>query len=122
MHNAIFNAFDREEEHLYEFQLDGKGPMDPNARKYGLPMSDGPFTDDEQAGDVSKTTITSLGLKVGDTFGYWCDFGDDWWHQINVKAIENNVPKGKCPRVTNRVGESPPQYANMDEAQSGDRE
>ncbi len=27
LHCAIFNAFDREEEHLYEFQIGGKGQM-----------------------------------------------------------------------------------------------
>lgn len=33
LHSAIFNAFDREEEHMYEFQIGGKGPMDPKARR-----------------------------------------------------------------------------------------
>jgi hypothetical protein len=28
LHEAIFNAFDREDEHMYEFQVGGKGPMD----------------------------------------------------------------------------------------------
>src|SRR5713101_2085680 len=35
LHHAIFAAFDREEEHLYEFQL-GEGPMDPEACRYVL--------------------------------------------------------------------------------------
>lgn len=35
----IFDAFDREEEHMYEFQPAGKGPMDPKARRYVLPMA-----------------------------------------------------------------------------------
>ena len=58
---------------------------------------------------------TPLGLEVGRSFGYWFDFGDDWWHQINVEAIEEKVPGGKFPRVTKRVGKSPPQYAQEDE-------
>ena len=49
------------------------------------------------------------------SFGYWFDFGDDWWHQINVEAIEDQVPKGKFPKVTKRVGKSPPQYPDEDE-------
>jgi hypothetical protein len=41
---------------------------------------------------VDQTTLDSLGLEVGRSFGYWFDFGDDWWHQINVEAIEDKVP------------------------------
>lgn len=76
LHRAIFDAFDREEEHMYEFQIGGEGPMDPHARRYALPacMHD----EDKPAGDVNHTTIGSLGLQVSDVFGYWFDFGDDW--------------------------------------------
>src|SRR3954470_3514241 len=116
LHRAIFDAFGRWEEHLYEFQF-GKGPMDPKAPRYVLP---GAFEMDRgeknpPAGRVDRTSIESLGLKVGQSFGYWFDFGDDWWHQINVEAIEDKVPSGKFPRVTKRVGKSPPQYAEDDE-------
>lgn len=107
LHYAIFEAFDRFDEHMYEFQF-GKGPNDPKADRYTLT---GDFDIGENvAGDVSDTTIDSLGLKVDQAFGYWFDFGDDWWHQINVVAIEEKVPKGKFPRITTRVGKSPPQY------------
>jgi len=33
LHEAIFDAFNREEEHLYEFHVGGKGPMGPKARR-----------------------------------------------------------------------------------------
>jgi hypothetical protein len=116
LHHAIFDAFGRGEEHLYEFQF-GKGPMDPKAPRYVLPSAceiEG-GEDNPPTGRVDRTTIESLGLKVGDRFGYWFDFGDDWWHQINVEAIEDKFPSGKFPRVTKRVGKSPPQYAEEDE-------
>lgn len=116
LHRAIFNAFDREDEHMYEFQVGGKGPMDRKARRYTLHVSD----DDTRsegglAGDVHKTTIGSLDLKVDDAFGYWFDFGDDWWHQINVVVIDETAGRGKFPKVIKRVGESPPQYVDWDE-------
>jgi len=110
LHQAIFDAYGRWEEHLYEFQF-GKGPMDPDGPRYVLEKT----RDKSVAGLVSETTIESLGLKVDDQFGYWFDFGDDWWHQINVECIENKVPKGKYPKVTKRVGKSPPQYPDEDE-------
>src|SRR5690242_17455380 len=36
LHHAIFGAFGRWEEHMYEFQF-GKGPMDPKGPRYVLP-------------------------------------------------------------------------------------
>lgn len=116
LHEAIFFAFDREDAHMYEFQVGGKGPMDPQARRYVLPMAlDDPFGDAPAAGDVTETTIDTLGLKVDDAFAYWFDFGDDWWHQIDVVAIHDKTPRGKYPKITNRIGQSPPQYMDWDE-------
>ena len=66
-------------------------------------------------GDVSRTTISSLKLKVGESFCYWFDFGDDWWHQINVLSIKEEIPTGEHPRLINQIGESPPQYPDLDE-------
>ena len=109
LHHAIFYAFDREEEHLYEFQL-GKGPRDRQGPIYGLQDDGG-----DNGGLVSETTIDSLRLRVGRSFGYLFDFGDDWQHQINVEAIEEAVPQGQYPRVTKKVGKSPPQYPDWDE-------
>src|SRR5579871_517819 len=111
LHHAIFDAFGRWEEHMYEFQF-GKGPMDPKAPRYVLPNADDMDDGKRPAGRVDQTTIGSLGLEVGRSFGYWFDFGDDWWHQINVTAIEEKVPAGKYPKVTKKVGKSPPQYAD----------
>ncbi len=116
LHYAMFGAFGREDDHMYEFQVGGKGPMDPMAKKYVLPMAmDDTFVEKKPAGDLTRTPIGSLGLKVGDAFGYWFDFGDDWWHQINVVAIEDKMPRGNLPRVTKRVGKSPPQYIDWDQ-------
>ncbi|RWX51876.1 pRiA4b ORF-3-like protein [Candidatus Electrothrix marina] len=43
------------------------------------------------------------------------DFGDDWWHQINVVSITEPVsaPKGKYPKIIKRKGDSPPQYPDV---------
>lgn len=116
LHRAIFDAFDREQEHMYEFQIGGEGPMDPQARRYVLPavMND-LSSGDKPAGDVKRTTIRSLGLQVNDLFGYWFDFGDDWWHQIDVVAVEEKAARGTFPKVTKRIGKSPPQYVDWDE-------
>jgi len=116
LHRTIFDAFDREDEHLYEFQFGGKRLMDPKARRYGPPMAMvDPFGEEEGSADAERTTLDSLGPEIGDLFGYWFDFGDDWWHQIEVLAVAEGAPRGRLPRVTQRVGESPPQYVDWDE-------
>jgi hypothetical protein len=116
LHYAVFKAYNRWEQHMYEFQF-GKRPMDPAGPRYVLPndfeieLSEGK----PAAGRVDLTTIESLGLKVGSRFGYWFDFGDDWWHQINVEEIKDTAPKGRYPRIIKREGKSPPQYPPEDE-------
>lgn len=116
LHDAIFDAFSREDEHMYEFQFGGKRPMDPKARRYGPPMAMvDPFGVPDGSGDAERTTLDSLGLATRNVFGYWFDFGDDWWHQIKVLAIAEGALRGKLPKVTQRVGESPPQYVDWDE-------
>jgi len=115
LHHCIFEAFDRFDEHLYEFQFGGKGPDDPNAKRYVLPAA----KDRTAAGDLTRTKIGSLGLKVGDIFGYVFDYGDNWLHQIDVLSISDSAPAKKYPCITKRVGQSPPQYRDDDEDDEG---
>ena len=116
LHEAIFDAFDRDDEHMYEFQF-GKGPHDRKGQRYVLPMvMDDPFDPaDRRAKSLTRTTIGALGLKANQSFGYWFDFGDDWYHQIDVVDVADDVPKGRYPQITERIGESPPQYIDWDE-------
>ena len=115
LHEAIFDAFDRDDEHMYEFQVGGKRPMDRKAKRYVLPMGDDPFDDQRPAGVVIRTTVDALGLKKGQAFGYWFDFGDDWWHQIDVIAIHDGPGSDRYPRVTAKTGDSPPQYLDWED-------
>ncbi len=113
LHEAIFEAYNRFDAHMYEFQL-GKGPMD--GPRYVLPTAYESDDDSPAAGLVNKTKIDSLRLKKDQSFGYWFDFGDDWWHQIDVEAIEPAATAtGTYPKITKRVGKSPPQYPNSEE-------
>lgn len=114
LHRIIFTAFDREDNHMYEFQVGGIGPMDPKARRYVLPIVLEDVVGEKPAGTVNEA-IGSLGLKTDDAFGYLFDFGDEWWHQINVMGIKEKADPGKYPKIIGRVGNSPPQYADLEE-------
>lgn len=103
LHSIIFRAFDRREQHMYEFNL-GNGPSDESAL-YSIPMEE-----DDASGDVAHTALESLGLRMGRTFGYIFDFGDNWTHEIRVVGRSSLASGGKYPKITGRVGESPPQY------------
>ncbi len=105
LHFAIFNAFDREDEHMYEYQIGGKGPNDPEAICYNTSTHN---ENTKLKKNAQSTTIASLGLKADDVFAYWFDFGDDWWHQINVVSIQKIKSTGKFPKVIERIGQSPP--------------
>lgn len=106
LHDAIFQAYDRWDPHLYEFQF-GKRPFDPDGPNYGIP--EGP-AGKGQPGDARTTKLDDLGLKPERVFGYWFDFGDDWLHQIQVERIDQAIPTVSYPRIIKRVGKSPPQY------------
>ena len=106
LHRAIFQAYDRWDHHLYEFQF-GKRPFDPDGPNYGI--ADGPRGKNRPR-DARTIALDDLGLRPERVFGYWFDFGDDWYHQIQVERIEQAIPTVVYPRVIKRVGKSPPQY------------
>jgi len=111
LHQAIFTAFERWEEHLYEFNL-GQGPAD---RSQIYCYNGGWETDDQEtAGDPTTIALEALNLQVGQRFGYTFDMGDQWEHVIEVLAVAEARGKGKYPRVAKKVGKAPPQYPDDD--------
>lgn len=112
LHGIIFEAFDRWENHLYEFNL-GKGPQD-HSEIYSPPEAKGGLEEfkEHEEGDTTETTIDSLGLEEERAFGYIFDHGANWIHQIDVLSIETSVEEDdeKYPKVIERVNDSPPQY------------
>ena len=115
LHQAIFDAFDRWDEHMYEFQF-GKGPMDPKAPRYVLP---GAFETDRgeknpPAGRVDQTRIDSLGLEVGPELRLLVRLRRRLVAPDQRRGHRGRGSRGKFPKVTKRVGKSPPQYLEED--------
>jgi hypothetical protein len=120
LHETIFDAFDRDDEHLYSFFFPlqaGKITLrkiydesveytSPNTLEFG--------GDDGQK-DAAKAKISSLNLKKKQMFYYLFDFGDEWWHEITVEETDAKEEKGKYPRIVEQKGKSPPQYPDYDE-------
>jgi hypothetical protein len=120
LHQAIFTAFGRTQEQMYEFQL-GKGPLGQSGQRYVLPGAAGMTAEGigPPAGLVTETTLDALRLEVGSSVIYWFDFAADWWHRITIKRIEEKEPRGKYPKVKGRVGADPPQPAADDPGGTG---
>jgi hypothetical protein len=123
LHDAIFTAFDREDDNMYEFRV-GNGPHDPEGKYYVLPSELSGKSSKRKmiAGDVTKTRIASIELTHSDTFTYWFDFSDDWMHRVTVVSVEEKTVQGKYPRVIARTGESPSQYEEFDGEDADDEE
>jgi hypothetical protein len=110
LHLAIFDAFERWEEHLYEFNL-GAGPHD----RSHIYCYQGGWAMDQEVGDPETTRLDELHLDTGQRFGYTFDLGDQWEHVIEVVAIKDNPGGGTYPRLGKKVGTAPPQYDDSDD-------
>lgn len=116
LHWAIFDAFDREEEHPYCFYVPPPGETGEEALQYAVRYFD-PEVYDLAVGakDAGRAVIGRLGLRPGQVIYYEFDFGDQWWHKIVLESVEKAVAGVRYPRVLERHGESPPQYPWDDE-------
>lgn len=106
LHRAIFKAFDREEEQLYEFQLSDTAIF-PEMRYVPSEIQEL----EEDCGIAEDTTIQELKLQKGDVMLYLFDYDDIWAHEITVQEIQELDDTIRYPRITKKIGQSPPQYA-----------
>jgi hypothetical protein len=120
IHDAIFNAFDRYDHHLYSFFITRKDTT--NIRSiYDAPEVTHPQNVEDIMGfgkrkkSTAKTRIGDVGLNEKDVFHYLFDFGDDWWHRIRVQNITETKSKKKHIKLIKSFGESPPQYPDYDD-------
>lgn len=91
LHEIIFEAFNRAEEHLYSFDIGGTQVSSPDCE----------LDDDEL--DASETKLEEISFEVGDGFGYLFDFGDEWQHDIELLEIVPVEKTGEYPRILNSM-------------------
>lgn len=121
LHEAIFAAFDREEDHLCSFYFPKPGARGRDrlrgAVEYTHPEVAEPAPFGEASTDASKARLDRLRLQVGQKFEYLFDFGDSWWHEITVEGVAVPLAGGRSVTLLERHGASLPQYP---EAESPD--
>ncbi len=104
LHKAIFRAFDRFEEHQYSFFLSNK-PYDRESQYIS------PGLDTDGTGKLAtRIGIDSIALYGGPKFLYLFDYGDEWWHEVELIDVTEKVTRANYPRVVKKQGKSPPQY------------
>ncbi|MDO4249933.1 MAG: hypothetical protein Q4C68_00305 [Moraxella sp.] len=116
LHQALFDAFDRHDEHLWKFIItrkksDGISKLYDCQEQVLLPddflWEEG---DDSLILHKANTPLDALNLTEKDYFYYWFDFGDDWIHRIRVEKIEECSKATRKLRLTKKIGTSPAQY------------
>jgi hypothetical protein len=106
LHDAIQQAFNWENDHLYSFWLDSQLWGDAAAERT---IPGAPDTGSKTA-DVP---VDELRLKVGARIAYVFDFGDDW--RVMLTLRERVEGGGPLPRVSERRGTAPAQYPPLDD-------
>jgi hypothetical protein len=127
LHEAIFEGFDRYDDHLYSFYFPKPGAKGRDrlrdAVEFSHPyMTEKPDMFDETTRNAANAKLASLKLKPKQVFAYLFDFGDNWMHETTVEATDAPAEKGKYPRVLEKHGKSPPQYPDMDEDEDEEEE
>ena len=121
LHEMIFKAFDRDEEHLYSFYITKTSTRSREKRYKSPEYTDSEFFDDDfnlafqtNKFDASEAYINSLGLRVKDKIYYLFDFGDCWWHEITLISISQTEKIDGYPKIIKKAGKSPPQYPDFE--------
>ncbi len=104
LHKAIFKAFDRSEEHQYSFFLSNK-PFDRGSEYTS------PGIGTNRTGKLAtRIRIDSVELYGGPKFLYLFDYGDEWWHEVELINVTERVTRAIYPRVVKKQGKSPSQH------------
>lgn len=106
LHQVLQAVMGWEDEHLHEFIVgsmrDGEhfGP----AAARGTPDFGGPRSRPE-----SRFTLQQIAPHKGSKVLYWYDFGDDWLHEIVVRAVAPAIPGEANLQCMDALGACPPE-------------
>ena len=98
-HNILQISFGWQNCHMHQFEKD--------EQRYGVVDGDDPF--DADTLPEAKHTLGDVLPHKGDQLLYWYDFGDDWYHEIEVEDILTPDVKTRYPRVTAGTRRCPPE-------------
>jgi hypothetical protein len=106
LHEAIQNAVEFYNDHLYEFYVSRTERSRERTRF------------DDENGEIYTQTIEGIfPLGKDRKLFYMFDYGDNWIFQVSLGRRKPHLPTPgvKYPRFINEVGKKPEQYPNWDE-------
>ncbi len=92
--------------HLYEFVVGG-GDEGAGGTRYGV--YEPTFADEEPVIDARQTTLATIAPAIDATFTYVYDFGDNWRHDVVVRAIGRPDPRRPSPLCIAGARAGPPE-------------
>jgi hypothetical protein len=98
--DAILNAFDFDDDHLYQFTYKNRKGI--SVEVYA------PYFDEDPS--TTEVRIGEIGLNPGDALFYLYDFGDQWEFTLILEKIDKKNKKIAAPVILESYGESPEQY------------
>ncbi|NMP25187.1 plasmid pRiA4b ORF-3 family protein, partial [Sulfobacillus harzensis] len=96
LHDVIQAAMGWTDTHLFEFRVGAQT----------ISMPDGELSHAPDEWDAAQHAMSEVQLKPGDRFTYLYDFGDDWWHTIDVVRSVAHVER---PQLLTGTGACPPE-------------
>ncbi|MFT5875426.1 MAG: hypothetical protein ACI8WT_004419 [Clostridium sp.] len=104
LHNAIQDAFEFDDDHMYSFFMDGKAW---SKNVFTCDGDEGPFVDEVEIGELE--------LYEKQNFLYLFDYGDQWEFNVEVFNIGETKEKLLNPEIIESKGEIPEQYPDFDD-------
>ena len=105
LHCAINDAMGWEDTHLHEFQVGSKR----HRLRIGVPMEDDMPTEGDPDFADWDTPIAAHLAQPGASCSYLYDFGNGWYHDVELQAILPREPKIKHPRCLDGARACPPE-------------
>jgi hypothetical protein len=117
LHNAIQDAFDWDDDHMYSFFLSGKA-WDRQS-EFARPGVGGDMMEGHRS---ARVRLDRLGLRPRQRIMYIFDYGDEWRHDVRVEKMDLAPEAGRYPRIVEEHGTPPPQYPDWDDDEETDED
>jgi hypothetical protein len=103
--DCILRSVNFDDDHLHQFTYRDRMGV---TQKIAHPaIEEGPWTDE--------FVIGTLPLDVGQSMELLYDFGDNWPFSVKLERVESPSARAKGPRILEKHGKSPAQYAGWDD-------
>jgi len=119
LHEAIYEAYDRIDDHMFCFYLTKPGSRGRaafrDAIEYAHPytVEDAPCFGYEPPLCAYDGVLSQLGLRTRRRFYYLWDFGDKWWHTVKVEQVLDTLPDGADVTIVEKHGKSPDEFKEL---------